>query len=232
MRNAFHDDLARITDDLVGMTARAGVAIERATSALLSADITTAESVIDADKDLDAARGRLDADAMDLLARQQPVATDLRRVVTSLQIAADLERMGDLARHIAKITRRRYPEQALPEELHPLAQQLGAACVNIVGAAGRCLASHDPEAAQLLDSADDTIDDLHRELLGHLVDQEWQHGTEAAVDAALMGRYYERFGDHAVSVGQRVAYMVTGETDSPAGDAEDEDTEARKDWQR
>ena len=110
MRSAYHEDLDHLTDQLVEMTHFAGSAMARATTALLDADLAVAESVIAADEQIDAHPRDLDELAIDLLARQQPVATDLRTMVTSLRMSADLERMGDLARHVAKVARRRYPE--------------------------------------------------------------------------------------------------------------------------
>ena len=117
MRDAFHEDLDTISDQLVEMTRLAGSAMSRATTALLDADIQLAESVIEADKELDRMREDLDALSIDLLARQQPVATDLRMVVTGMRMSADLERMGDLARHVAKVARLRYPESAVPADI-------------------------------------------------------------------------------------------------------------------
>ena len=136
MRDAFHDDLDKITDQLVEMTRLAGSAVARATTALLDADVHLAESVIAADDQLDAIRTELDALSIDLLARQQPVATDLRIVVTSMRMSSDLERMGDLARHIAKVARLRYPESAVPPSLSAHILQMGQIAERIVAKAG------------------------------------------------------------------------------------------------
>jgi phosphate transport system protein len=225
MRDAFHEDLDKISDQLVEMTRLAGSAMARATTALLDADINLAESVIEADKHLDALREDLDAMSIDLLARQQPVATDLRMVVTAMRMSADLERMGDLARHVAKVARLRFPDSAVPADIRATILQMGQVAERIVAKAGQVIASKDVEAAKTLERDDDAMDDLHRQLFNRLIDGSWQHGTEAAVDITLIGRYYERFADHAVSVAHRVVYLVTGEWDLEARDhEEDEDS--------
>jgi phosphate transport system protein len=211
MRDAFHEDLERISDQLVEMTRLAGSAMARATTALLDADIHLAESVIAADQQIDRMRSELDDLSIDLLARQQPVATDLRMVVTSMRMSADIERMGDLARHVAKVARLRYPESAVPPVLRSTILQMGQVAERIVAKAGSVIAGRDVESAVALDRDDDEMDRLHREVFAMLLEGKWKHGTEAAVDLTLIGRYYERFGDHAVSVARRVVYLVTGE---------------------
>ncbi len=221
MRDAFHEDLDTISDQLVEMTRLAGSAMSRATTALLDADIQLAESVIAADKQIDALREALDALSVDLLARQQPVATDLRMVVTGMRMSADIERMGDLARHVAKVARLRYPDSAVPADVRATVLQMGQVAERIVTKAGSVIAAKDVEAAKSLERDDDAMDDLHRQLFARLIDGSWQHGTEAAVDIALVGRYYERFADHAVSLADRVIYLVTGTWDKDATDHEE-----------
>lgn len=215
MRDAFHEDLDRLSDQLVEMTRLASSAMSRATTALLDADITLAESVIESDDQIDALREELDMRAIDLLARQQPVATDLRIVVTAMRMSSDIERMGDLARHVAKVARLRFPHSAVPADLRATILQMGQVAERIVEKAGSIIAAKDAEAALTLEKDDDAMDDLHRELFAHLADDRWSHGTEAAVDITLVGRYYERFADHAVSVARRVVYLVTGERHVP-----------------
>ena len=190
MRDAFHDDLDKITDQLVEMTRLAGSAVSRATTALLDADVHLAETVIAADDDLDAIRTELDALSIDLLARQQPVATDLRIVVTSMRMSSDLERMGDQAAHIL---------------------QMGQIAERIVAKAGSVIASMDTTAALSLEQDDDAMDELHRQLFDAILHDKTDLPRETLVDLTLLGRYYERFADHAVSVAQRVVYLVTGE---------------------
>ncbi|MFF4344778.1 phosphate signaling complex protein PhoU [Kitasatospora sp. NPDC001540] len=211
MRDAYHEELDSISDSLVEMARLVGSAMGRATTALLDADLELAESVIAADEKINGLHHALENRAIDLLARQQPVATDLRIVVTSLRMSADLERCGDLARHVAKVARLRYPETAVPNDLHPIVLEMGQLAQRLVAKAGLVIATKDVDKALELESDDDAIDALHRELFSHLLDDRWHHGIETAVDVTLVGRYYERFADHAVSVAKRVVYLVTGE---------------------
>lgn len=225
MREQFQQDLHSISDQLVEMTRLASSAMVRATTALLDADVHLAESVIESDKAIDAARESLDTLAVDLLARQAPVASDLRMVVTAMRVSSDLERMGDLARHVAKVARLRYPDSAVPPECRATIQEMGHVAEALVTKVGSIIASQDLDAARQVEADDDALDDLHRDLYGRLLDGKWQHGTEAAVDLTLLGRYYERYGDHAVSVALRVIYLVTGEYDSLDRAAEHDDRE-------
>ncbi|GMA20779.1 phosphate signaling complex protein PhoU [Arsenicicoccus piscis] len=211
MRDAFHEALDQISDQLVEMTRLAGSAMSRATTALLDADLQLAESVIAADENIDDLRRQLDNMAIDLLARQQPVATDLRMVVTAMRMSADLERMGDLARHIAKVARLRYPDSAIPPVLRPTIVDMGHEAERIVIQTGAVIHSKDVHEAQALEQADDAMDALHRKIFNTLLSGSWDQGVQAAVDVTLVGRYYERFADHAVSVARRVVYLVTGE---------------------
>lgn len=211
MRDGYHEDLDAISASLVEMANLAGSAMSRATTALLDADLTIAESVITADNLIDNIYRDTEAKAFDLLARQQPVASDLRVIVTSLRMVAELERMGDLALHVAKIARRRYPASAVPPELRATLLKMGHTAEEIVAKAGSVIASRDIEMAAQLERDDDVMDNLHRELFVALLADGWEHGIEAAIDITLAGRYYERFADHAVSVARRVVYLVTGE---------------------
>ena len=211
MRDEYHDDLDSISTSLVEMANLVGSAMSRATTALLDADLQMAETVIAADNAVDELYRDLEAKAFELLVRQQPVATDLRQVVTSLRMVADLERMGDLALHVAKVARRRYPSSAVPPELRSTILQMGHAAEEIVAKAGSVVASRDIAMAAQLEKDDDVMDGLHRTLFTVMLAPEWNAGVEAAIDIALVGRYYERFADHAVSVARRVVYLVTGE---------------------
>jgi phosphate transport system protein len=211
MRDAYHEELAALTDALVEMTRLVGSAISRASTALLDADLPLAESVIHADDEVDALRDDLDRRAMDLLARQQPVASDLRMIVTSLKMSADLERMGDLARHVARAARRRYPDSAVPAPLRATIVEMGQVAERLVAKAGAVIASHDVEAALEIERDDDAMDRLHRALFTALLDVSEPYGVEAAIDVTLVSRYYERFADHAVAVARRVVFLVTGQ---------------------
>ena len=211
MRNAFHDDLDRVSDQLVAMTGMVGTAMKRATEALVNADLGIAESVIAADDDIDQVRRQVDDLSVDLLARQQPVATDLRMVVTAMHMASDIERMGDLARHVAQVARMRYPEHAVPDELSDVFAEMGRIAEDLVARVGQVIRTQDLTQAKDIETTDDELDTHHREMFTRLAEGAWQHGTTSAVDIALLSRYYERFGDHAVTVARRVGFLVTGD---------------------
>ncbi len=211
MRDVYHEELDALTEQLVEMTRLVGSAITRASTALLDADLTLAETVIAADHAINALRDDLDRRALDLLARQQPVASDLRTIVTSLRMSSDLERMGDLARHVARVARRRFPESAVPATLRSTVVEMSQVAARLVAKAGSVIASQDVTAALELESDDDRMDRLHRALFTALLDPASPYGVEEAIDITSVGRYYERFADHAVSVARRVVYLVTGE---------------------
>ena len=187
------------------------VAMNDATSALLTVDLNNAEKVIAADDVIDEIQHELDARTIDLMARQQPVASDLRTLVTSLRMSADLERMGDLAHHVAKQARMRYPNSAVPAELVPTITAMGLVADKIVDKLSSVMEHRDTVRALEIETDDDEMDKLHRELIGILLDDKWPHGIETAIDMTLLGRYYERFADHAVSISRRVYFLVTGE---------------------
>ena len=223
MRKVFHNELEQVANELVELTHLVGSAIRRSTSALLDADVQLAEQVIEADQEIDERRNALDLKAIDLLARQSPVAQDLRTVVTSMRMSSDLERMGDLARHVAKVTRLRYPESAVPDELRSSFLEMGQVAERIVARVADIIVTLDLDEARDIEDIDDELDQLHRAMFTRLSDSKWQHGSSTAVDVALLSRYYERFGDHAVTVARRVRFLVTGELDGV--DQEDVDVD-------
>jgi phosphate transport system protein len=186
-------------------------AMSRSSEALLNADVKLAEQVISEDEKLDTIQHDLEARAINLMARQQPVAQDLRILVTSLRMSADLERMGDLCHHIAKLARMRYPEVAVPAELIKTIESMGTTAVKIIEKSTHVVKTQDLQAAIELETDDDEMDKLHRALFVALLDDSWSHGIEAAIDMTLLGRYYERCADHAVSIARRVYFLVKGE---------------------
>lgn len=195
--------------DLVEMSRLVGIAVSRATSALVRSDLEDAERVIAGDATINELYRTVEATGFDLLARQHPVAGDLRLLVTSLRIIVDLERAGDYAVHLAKIARRRYPDAAVPEELRETVLAMGRAAEEIAIKAGTVLATRNTELAYELDDDDDVMDTLQRRLFTQLSANPG-YATEAAIDVTLIGRYYERLADHAVAVGRRTIYSVTG----------------------
>ncbi|TDQ55173.1 phosphate signaling complex protein PhoU [Actinorugispora endophytica] len=211
MRDTYHEDLDALTERLVEMTRLARHAIARATTALLDADLSAAQEVISGDAEINRLNEEIDNSAFDLMARQQPVAQDLRTIITSLHMSGDLERMGDHAVHIAKIARRRHPDSAIPKELRSIVLEMGHQAELLVIKAGDVVFNRDAETALELDADDDRMDRLRRKLLERILRQGWEHGVEATMDVTLAGRFYERFGDHAVHVADHLVYMVTGE---------------------
>lgn len=211
MRDAFHDDLDSINQTLVEMSTLVAGAMGRATTALLSANLEVSEEVIADDDRIDAIQHDLDNKTLEVMARQQPVASDLRNLVTSLRMSADFERMGDFAHHIARIARMRYPNTAVPAELTATIQSMGDVAVALITKVTGLLQSRDIKVALEVERDDDEMDKLHRQLFEILLDDNWSHGIETAIDMTLLGRYYERCADHAVSVSRRVYFLVTGE---------------------
>ena len=211
MRESYHEELADINACMVEMANSVGSQVSTATTALLDADVALADLVIAGDEQIDATRESIDQRCFTLLARQQPVATDLRIVVTSLRMSADLERSGDLAQHVAKLARLRFPERAIPHDLHATILEMGQLAQRLMAKAAEVIVTKDVDLALQMESDDDEMDLLHRTLFQHLLDDRWKHGIETAVDVTLLGRYYERFADHAVAVAKRVVFLVTGE---------------------
>jgi phosphate transport system protein len=210
MRTVYHEQLTDLAKRLGEMCSLAGVAMKYATQALLEGDVAAAEQVITDHQRIVAMRAQAENDALMLLALQQPVAGELREIFGSIQIIADTERMGALAVHIAKIARHEYANQVLPAEVRGYFANMAKVAVAMGHSAKEVLVSRDPKKAALLHEQDDAMDELHRQLISVLIDQEWPHGVPVGVDTALLGRFYERFADHAVEVGRRVIFMVTG----------------------
>ena len=211
MRSAYDEELIAVNEDLVQMTRLVGSAMNRATQALLDADLDLAEQVIASDAQVDALTGSVEERCFDLVALQQPVARDLRIIIGALRIAASLERMGDLAEHVAKQARMRYPRPAIPQELRGTFAEMGGLAEAIVSKTGAVIASKDVSLAADIAAHDEAVDRLHRELFRIVLSPSWTHGIEAAIDVTLLSRYYERYADHAVSVTRRVVTIVTGE---------------------
>ncbi|MQA07778.1 MAG: phosphate signaling complex protein PhoU [Pseudonocardiaceae bacterium] len=210
MREAYHVQLDELADQLADMCSQVANAMEYATQALLEADLELAEQVIGDDTKIDDARSSCEEQAYALLALQAPVATDLRTVLAAIHAAESLERMGDLALHVAKGARRRHPHRVLPDQVADYFQEMGKVTVRMARQAEQVIRGKDVDSARELESDDDEVDDLHRHLFTVLMDRDWPHGVATAVDVTLLGRFYERFADHAVSVGRRVVFMVTG----------------------
>ncbi len=211
MRDQYYEELDHIVDELVQLTGTVRRAVSDATIALLEADGPVAEKVIQGDKAVEEKAEAIEERALLILATQQPVATDLRQLIATLRMLADLQRMGALSVHVAKIARRRMPEIAVPPSLHPTIVAMAKVADSMIDSASSIVASRDVAAAMRLEEEDDEMDSLRKDLFRSLLGDEWEHGVESAVDIALLGRYYERIGDHAVSMARRVVYLVTGQ---------------------
>jgi phosphate transport system protein len=212
MREEFQADLNEVSRLLVTMAEAVRAAMRKATAALLTADLKAAESVMERDAEVDAIYAQVEAKVADTIARQAPVASDLRMVITALHISADLERMGDLAEHVAKTAQRRHPSPAVPSELRPVFKGMAEVADQMAERITTLIGKPNAEQAAQLENADDAMDDLERQLFQVLLHDDWPYGAETAIDGALLGRFYERYADHAVNVGEQLVYLITGET--------------------
>jgi phosphate transport system protein len=211
MREIFDAELKQLQDDLVAMSRRVEHAITAAGEALLHQDLALAESVIADDLAIDALERDLDERCVLLLAQQQPVATDLRVVVSALRMSATLERMGDLARHVAQVARGRYPRAAVDPALTGVFTEMNDAARRVAQRTTQVLTTHDLTEAEGIERDDDLLDSLHEDTFRVLLSPGWTGTPQQTVDVTLLGRYYERFGDHAVSVARRIVFLVTGD---------------------
>ena len=211
MREAFHEQLDSIFTDLAEMARLVQAQVHNASAALLSGDATTAEEVISGDKEIDRLAEAVEERSFLILSLQQPVAGDLRTVVAALRMVSEVERMGDLSVHVAKIARLRVPEIAVPDTARPLMVRMSKVAEEMVSRVVRIISDRDVDAAEELELMDDEMDELRVSTFQQLLTHDWDHGVASAVDLALLGRYYERIADHAVSVANRVVFVVTGE---------------------
>ena len=210
IRSVFQDELDSVSQTLFELSVMVSDSMAKATSALMSKNLSLAEEVITFDEKIDTVQHDLDARIIDIIARQQPVASDLRALVTALRMSADLERMGDLAHHVAKVVRLRHPAAAVPDQLMSLIESMGVTAEKIAAKTGVVISTRDIVLAAQVEKDDDEMDLLHRQLIAVLIAPTWEHGVETAIDLTLLGRYYERYADHAVSVARRVIFLVTG----------------------
>ncbi|WP_026925814.1 phosphate signaling complex protein PhoU [Granulicoccus phenolivorans] len=211
MRESYRSQLRRVVTELVHTSELGGTAVRNATRALLEADLHIAEQVISEDARIDDRVAEIEDRCYHLLVQFSPMGADLRTIVTALKMCAELSRMGDLAAHVAKIARMRYPEHAVPDQLRDNFARMAEIAEEMVADAGAALNNQNLTLARDLAATDQEMDDLRRAQFQVLLDETWSHGVEAAVDVALLGRYYERIADHAVSMGHRVIYAATGE---------------------
>jgi phosphate transport system protein len=211
MREVFQQELREVQDRLVEISGLVAVSIENATTAFNESDVALAETVIEDDTRIDALALALDELAIQILARQQPVARDLRIVVSALRISASLERMGDMAEHIAQLARYRFPEKVVPKSLRPTFVEMGRLDVEIARKLTELLQTEDVAIAEYIRNEDDKVDELHVSVFDKVLGEKWKGEAVDTVDATLASRYHERFADHAVSIAKKVQYLATGD---------------------
>lgn len=211
MRTTYHEELDAILDSLVHMAELVEVAIREGSESLLQGDLGRAESVISNDAELDRMHEEMEYKCLSILALQAPVAGELRTIVSAIRVVFELARMGDLAAHIAKIARLRYPARAVPAQFESSFREMADIAIGIIDHARVSLQERDAKGAERLAEIDARMDVLRREQFTTMLSGDSDISIEGAVDVALLGRYYERFADHAVAVGRRVIYIITGE---------------------
>ncbi|MGQ0482829.1 MAG: phosphate signaling complex PhoU family protein [Pseudonocardia sp.] len=216
MRQSTTGGLRQIVDDLSTMCAVAATAMEQATRALLTRDLPLAERIISDDAEIDELRAQVEDRARELLLGRTPQEHEVRIVLSAIRVGGNLERMGDLALHVAESARRRHPAATVPPEAHPHFAEAGEVAVSLARRAGEVIRSGDPCWAGELEFDDDVMDELHRSIFVVLGNGRWPHGVAAAVDVTLLSRFYERYADHAVAVARQMAYALTGRTAKPA----------------
>src|SRR5690554_674114 len=211
MRAVFQQELEEVQERLVEIATLVAVSIENATRAFNESNVTLAEKVIADDDKIDELTVNLDELAINILARQQPVARDLRIVVSALRISSSLERMGDMSEHIAQLARYRFPEKVVPKTLRGTFAEMGQLDVVVARKLTELLRTEDVQLAEEIRNEDDKIDALHLSVFDKVLGESWKGGAEDTVDATLASRYHERFADHAVSIAKKVQYLATGD---------------------
>ena len=211
MREVFQQELKEVRERLVEIASLVADSIENATRAFNESNVSLAEAVIADDAKIDAAAAELDELAINILARQQPVARDLRVVVSALRISASLERMGDMSEHISQLARYRFPDKVVPKSLRGTFKEMGALDVEIARKLVELLETEDLSIAEYIRDEDDKIDALHLSVFDKVLGESWKGEAVDTVDATLASRYHERFADHAVSISKKVQYLATGD---------------------
>ncbi len=212
MREVFQQELREVQTRLVQIAELVETAIQQATTAFGSSDVALAEQVLDGSEQVDQYTSELDELTIDILARQQPVASDLRLIVGALRMSSSLERMADLAQHIAQLARYRYPDSAIPEGLRKTFAKMGAIDVKMAGLLVELLRDQNAKVIDKIRDLDDDLDELHAKVFEKVLSEKIQvDGPTGVVDATLASRYHERFGDHAVDITKQMNFFLNGE---------------------
>jgi phosphate transport system protein len=223
VRVVFQQELHEVQDRLVRIAELVEVAIRDATVAFRSSDVALAESVIDKDSDIDALADGLDELAIAILARQAPVARDLRLIVSALRMSASLERMGDIAEHIAQLARYRFPDKVIPKGLRKTFDEMGDIDVEMAGLLTQLLREQDTALVTKIRDLDDRLDELHASVFEKVLSESFTADRMNVIDATLASRYHERFGDHAVSITKKVLYFISGDFSEAAHSTDTDD---------
>jgi phosphate transport system protein len=211
VRRNFHQELEIVRQDIVRLAGMVTEALAAATGALLQGDLAEAERIQRGDDPIDDLALHIEEHCYQLLALQQPMASDLREVTTAIRLTAEIERSGDLVVNIMKASRRMYGSELDPK-LRGLIERMGEQVHRLFRLAIDAYVDHDGALAAALDDMDDDIDELHVEFIQAIFEthESGRVALQLAVQLALVGRFYERIADHAVNIGERVSYLVTG----------------------
>lgn len=215
MRATFHAELGEVITDLARMSRLAGQMLTNAAIALHQTDLALAGVVIAECDQMTASLDDTEQHCVVLLTRQTPVTGDLRVVVAAVRAVSHLKRMAHLARHIAIIPRLKHPNPVISSPVRPVLARMSLLASQFAGDAATAIEHRDPLSGDRLAAADKEVDTLRRHLFSILFAEDWSHGVEPAVDAALIGRYYERFADHAVAIARQMCYPATDRISQP-----------------
>ena len=218
VRKVFQAELHQVGEELIQIATLVQQALGSARTAFLDADIQVAEEVISNDARIDFLQNDLDERSIDILALQSPVASDLRMIVGALRMSASLERMGDLARHLAQLARLRFPEPVLPEAMRGHFEEMFDIDARLIERVISVLEDRDISEADQIFALKSELNLKHQQVFEMLADPDWDSSVPTAVDVTLASRYLERIGDHGVSVARKVSYLVTGDW-APATDS-------------
>jgi len=210
MREVFQQELREVQDRLVEIAELVETAVQQATQAFGASDVALAEQVIDGVDEVDQAAADLDELTIDILARQQPVASDLRLMVGALRMSASLERMADLAQHIAQLARYRYPESAIPQGLRKTFAKMAEIDITMATQLVALLRTQDAALIGEIRDLDDALDELHAKVFEKVLSDKLGTNPTGVVDATLASRYHERFGDHAVNITKQMNFFLSG----------------------
>jgi phosphate transport system protein len=210
-REVFQQELKEVQERLVEIAGEVSRIMANASNAFTRSDVALADQAIASAESIHNKALALDELVIKILARQSPVARDLRILVSALRISASLERMGALAGHIAQIARFRFPGSAIPESLRATFVEMGVLDLALANKIVKLLADPDVDVARSIQAEDERVDELHRHVFDTVLSDEWKENAVFTVDVTLASRYHERFADHVVDISSKLSYLTTGE---------------------